>query len=140
VSQGVRPIHIGTREHEEENRDPRTSPILGAAIEVHRLLGPGLLESAYEECLCHELRLRELNFQRQVDLPVEYKGLKLNCGYKIDLLVQDEVILELKAVERLLPIHQAQLLTYMKLAHKSVGLLINFNVPLLTQGIIRRVL
>jgi GxxExxY protein len=98
------------------------------------------LESAYEECLCHELRLRELNFQRQVDLPVEYKGLKLNCGYKIDLLVQDEVILELKAVERLLPIHQAQLLTYMKLAHKSVGLLINFNVPLLTQGIIRRVL
>jgi GxxExxY protein len=140
VSQGLRPIHIGTGEHEEENRDPRTSPILGAAIEVHRLLGPGLLESAYEECLCHELRLRELNFQRQVDLPVEYKGLKLNCGYKIDLLVQDEVILELKAVERLLPIHQAQLLTYMKLAHKSVGLLINFNVPLLTQGIIRRVL
>jgi len=140
VSQGFRPIHIGTREHEEENRDPRTSPILGAAIEVHRLLGPGLLESAYEECLCHELRLRELNFQRQVDLPVEYKGLKLNCGYKIDILVQDEVILELKAVEKLLPIHQAQLLTYLKLAHKRVGLLINFNVALLTQGIIRRVL
>jgi GxxExxY protein len=81
-----------------------------------------------------------LNFQRQVELPVEYKGLKLNCGYKIDLLVQDEVILELKAVEKLLPIHQAQLLTYLKLAHKKVGLLINFNVPLLTQGIIRRVL
>ena len=140
MSQGFRPIHIGTREHEEENRDPRTSPILGAAIEVHRLLGPGLLESAYEECLCHELRLRELNFQRQVDLPVEYKGLKLNCGYKIDILVQDEVILELKAVEKLLPIHQAQLLTYLKLAHKRVGLLINFNVALLTQGIIRRVL
>jgi GxxExxY protein len=140
VSQGFRPIHIGTREHEEENRDPRTSPILGAAIEVHRLLGPCLLESAYEECLCHELRLRELNFQRQVDLPVEYKGLKLNCGYKIDILVQDEVILELKAVEKLLPIHQAQLLTYLKLAHTRVGLLINFNVALLTQGIIRRVL
>jgi GxxExxY protein len=81
-----------------------------------------------------------LSFQRQVDLPVEYKGLKLNCGYKIDLLVQDEVILELKAVEKLLPIHQAQLLTYLKLAHKRVGLLINFNVALLTQGIIRRVL
>jgi GxxExxY protein len=81
-----------------------------------------------------------LSFQRQVDLPVEYKGLKLNCGYKIDLLVQDQVILELKAVEKLLPIHQAQLLTYLKLAHKRVGLLINFNVPLLTQGIIRRVL
>ena len=109
-------------------------------IEVHRHLGPGLLESAYEECLCHELHLRGLSFERQVDLPVEYKGLKLDCGYKIDLLVQDEVILELKAVEKLMPIHQAQLLTYLKLAHKSVGLLINFNVALLTQGIIRRVL
>ena len=98
------------------------------------------MESAYEECLCHELHVRELSFQRQVDLPIEYKGLKLNCGYKIDLIVQDEVILELKAVEKLLPIHQAQLLTYLKLAHKRVGLLINFNVPLLTQGIIRRVL
>jgi GxxExxY protein len=98
------------------------------------------MESAYEECLCHELHLRELRFQRQVDLPVEYKGLKLNCGYKVNLIVQDEVILELKAVEKLLPIHQAQLLTYLKLARKKVGLLINFNVPLLTQGIIRRVL
>ena len=86
------------------------------------------------------LSSQELRFQRQVDLPVEYKGLKLNCGYKIDLIVQDEVILELKAVEKLLPIHQAQLLTYLKLAQKRVGLLINFNVPLLTQGIIRRVL
>ena len=140
MSNGIQPIHIGTRNHEEETRDPRTSPILGAAIEVHRHLGLGLLESAYEECLCHELCLRELRFQRQVDLPVDYKGLKLNCGYKIDLLVQDEVILELKAVEKLLPIHQAQLLTYLKLAQKRVGLLINFNVPLLTQGIIRRVL
>jgi GxxExxY protein len=98
------------------------------------------LESAYEECLCHELALRGLFFQRQVDLPVEYKGLKLDCGYKIDLMVQNEVILELKAVEKLLRIHQAQLLTYLKLAHKRVGLLINFNVPLLTQGIISRVL
>jgi GxxExxY protein len=140
MSQGFRPIHIENGEHEEENRDPRTSPILGAAIEVHRHLGPGLLESAYEECLCHELHLLELSFKRQVDLPVEYKGLKLDCGYKIDLIVEDEVILELKAVEKLLPIHQAQLLTYLKLAHKRVGLLINFNVPLLTQGIVRRVL
>lgn len=137
---GVQPIHIDTRKHEEGTRDPRTSPILGAALEVHRYLGPGLMESAYEECLCHELHLRELRFQRQVDLPVEYKGLKLNCGYKVNLIVQDEVILELKAVEKLLPIHQAQLLTYLKLARKKVGLLINFNVPLLTQGIIRRVL
>jgi GxxExxY protein len=140
VSDGFQPIHIATPRREEEGRDPRTSPILGAALEVHRYLGPGLLESAYEECLCHELRLRGLSFQRQVDLPVEYKGLKLDCGYKIDLVVQDEVILELKAVEKLMPIHQAQLLTYLKLAHKTVGLLINFNVPLLTQGIIRRVL
>ena len=140
MNRGVQPIHIDTRKHEEETRDQRTSPIIGAALDVHRHLGPGLLESAYEECLCHELCLRELRFQRQVDLPVDYKGLKLNCGYKIDLIVQDEVILELKAVEKLLAIHQAQLLTYLKLAHKRVGLLINFNVPLLTQGIIRRVL
>jgi len=139
VSNGAQPIHIDTRKHEEETRDPRTSPIIGAALDVHRHLGPGLLESAYEECLCHELCLRKLEFRRQVDLPVEYKGLKLNCGYKIDLIVQDEVVLELKAVEKLLPIHHAQLLTYLKLAQKRVGLLINFNVPLLTQGIIRRI-
>jgi GxxExxY protein len=125
---------------DKEPRDPRTSPIIGAAIEVHRHLGPGLLESAYEECLCHELKLRGLDFKRQVDLPLIYKGLSLDCGYRIDLVVQDEVILELKSVEKLLPVQQAQLLTYMRLARKKVGLLINFNVPLLTQGIIRRVL
>lgn len=140
MRQSLRPIHIETEEHEEESHDPRTSAILGAAIEVHRHLGPGFLESAYEECLCHELHLRGLSFQRQVDLPVEYKGLKLDCGYKIDLIVKDEVVLELKAVEKLLPIHHAQLLTYLKLTKKRVGLLINFNVPLLTQGVIRRVL
>ena len=123
-----------------ETKDPRTSPIMGAAIEVHRQLGPGLLESAYEECLCHELRLRGLDFTRQVDLPVLYKGLKLDCGYKIDLAVRNEVVLELKSVEKLLPVQEAQLLTYLRLANKRVGLLINFNVPLLTQGIIRRVL
>jgi GxxExxY protein len=140
VSQTFRSIHIEAPETAEDRRDPRTSAILGAAIEVHRHLGPGLLESAYEECLCHELSLHGLSFQRQIGLPVEYKGLKLDCGYKIDLLVGDEVILELKAVEKLLPIHPAKLLTYLKLANKRVGLLINFNVPLLTQGIIRRVL
>ncbi len=113
----------------EEQRDPRTSAIIGASIEVHRHLGPGLLESAYEECLCHELHLCGLSFERQVDLPVSYKGLKLDCGYRIDLIVQKEVVLELKAIERILPIHQAQLLTYMKLSGMSVGLLINFNVP-----------
>ncbi|MGZ4733887.1 MAG: GxxExxY protein [Terriglobales bacterium] len=124
----------------EEGKDPRTSPIIGAAIEVHRNLGPGLLESAYEECLCHELHLRGLDFKRQEPLPLLYKGLRLDCGYKLDLIVQDQVILKLKAVEKLLPIHEAQLLTYLRLTGKRVGLLINFNVPLLTQGIIRRVL
>ncbi len=125
---------------EEAQKDPRTSPIIGAAIEVHRHLGPGLLESAYEECLCHELHLRGLTFERQVDLPVSYKGLQLDCGYKMDLVVDREIVLELKCVEKILPVHEAQLLTYLKLSGKRVGLLINFNVPLLTQGIIRRVL
>jgi GxxExxY protein len=124
----------------EEGRDPRNSPIIGAAIEVHRALGPGLLESAYEECLCHELRLRGLDFRRQVALPVEYKGVKLDCGYKLDLVVQDAVILELKAVDRLLPIHEAQVRTYLRLTGKQVALLINFNVPILVRGIVRMVL
>ena len=135
-------ITTETQSHREneERKDPRTAPIIGAAIEVHRALGPGLLESAYEECLCHELHLRGLAFQRQVDLPVPYKGLKLHCGYKLDVVVDNTVILELKCVEKILPIHEAQLLTYLKLSGKHVGLLINFNVPLLTQGIVRRVL
>jgi len=98
------------------------------------------LESAYEECLCHELYLRGLSFERQVDLPVSFKGLRLDCGYKMDLVVDDAVVLELKCVERIAPVHEAQLLTYLKLSGKRVGLLINFNVPLLTQGIVRRVL
>src|SRR5437868_12258211 len=124
----------------EDQRDPRTSSIIAAAIEVHRALGPGLVESAYEECLCHELHLRGRSFQRQVDLPVSFKGLKLDCGYRIDLVVNEAVIVELKSVEKILPIHEAQLLTYLKLSGKSVGLLINFNVPLLARGVIRRVL
>lgn len=123
-----------------EARDQRTGPIVSSAIEVHRHLGPGLLESAYEECLCHELHLRGLSFQRQVPLPVVYKELSLDCRYLIDLMVEDQVVVELKSVEAILPVHQAQLLTYMKLARKDVGLLINFNVPVLIQGIIRRVL
>jgi GxxExxY protein len=131
-----------TQSHRDatEQRDPRTSPIIGAALEVHRALGPGLLESAYEECLCHELHLRGLAFRRQVELPVTFKGLQLDCGYKIDLLVAETVIVELKSVERLLPVHHAQLLTYMRAAGKRVGLLINFNVPLLTRGIVRKIL
>jgi GxxExxY protein len=123
-----------------EGRDQRTGPIVSSAIEVHRHLGPGLLESAYEECMCHELHLRGLRFQRQVPLPLIYKGLSLDCRYQIDLVVEDQVIVELKSIESILPVHQAQLLTYMKLARKNVGLLINFNVPVLTSGIVRRVL
>jgi GxxExxY protein len=124
----------------ENEKDPRTAAIIGAAIEIHRQLGSGLLESAYELCLCHELHLRGLPFTCQVDLPISYKGLKLDCGYKMDVVVNDEVIVELKSVEKILPVHEAQLLTYLKLSGKRVGLLINFNCPLLTQGIIRRVL
>ena len=111
--------------------------ILGGAIEVHRELGPGLLESAYEQCLCHELSLRGLSFRRQVDLPVQYKGVKLDCGYRMDIVVEDLVVVELKAVGELLPLHQAQLLTYLKLSKRSLGLLINFNVRLLKEGIKR---
>ena len=117
-----------------------TETIIGAAIEVHRALGPGLLESVYEECLCRELSLREIPFERQRSLPVEYKGLRLDCGYRLDLLVADTVVVEIKAVESLLPIHEAQLLTYLRLGGWKVGLLINFNVAVLRQGIRRRVL
>jgi GxxExxY protein len=117
-----------------------TQEILGAAIEVHRALGPGLLESAYEECLCHELTLRGLAYKRQVDLPLKYKGVTLDCGYRLDVVVEDPVILELKCVEEILPIHEAQLLTYLRLSGKKIGLLINFNVPVLRDGIVRMVL
>ena len=117
-----------------------TKQIIGAAIEVHKILGPGLMESVYEECLCHELNLRGLSFKRQLPVPVIYKGVTLNCGYQLDLLVENAVILELKCVERVLPVHEAQLLTYMRLTNKPVGLIINFNVPVLKHGIVRRVL
>ncbi|MBK9712834.1 MAG: GxxExxY protein [Kouleothrix sp.] len=117
-----------------------TSEIIGAAIEVHRTLGPGLLESAYEQCLCRELSLRRLAFEQQRSLPVEYKGLRLDCGYRLDLLVMETVVVEVKSVAALLPIHEAQLLTYLRLGGWKVGLLINFNVPVLKQGIKRLVL
>ena len=117
-----------------------TDAIIGAAIEVHTHLGPGLLESAYEECLCEELRSRGIRFQRQRPLPLEYKGKKLDCGYRLDLVVEDRVIVEIKSVDGLAPIHEAQLLTYLRLSGKRVGLLINFNVPLLKDGIKRMVL
>jgi GxxExxY protein len=120
--------------------DELTEQIIGAAIEVHRSLGPGLMESVYEECLCHEMNLRGLNFQRQLSIPVIYKGVKLDCGYKLDLLVENTVVLELKCVERILPVHEAQLLTYLRLLSKPVGFVMNFNVPVLKQGLVRRVL
>jgi GxxExxY protein len=116
-----------------------TGKIIGAAIEVHRALGPGLLESAYQECLCHELALRAIAFQRQLSLPVTYKGLKLDCSYRLDFLV-DDVVVEIKSVAAIDPIHEAQLLTYMKLGNWKLGLLINFNVALLTRGIRRLIL
>ena len=117
-----------------------TETIIGAAIEVHRALGPGLLESAYQQCLCHELQLRELAFVSERPLPVIYKGLRWDCGYRVDLIVAEAVVVELKTVDRLAPVHDAQLLTYLRLGGWKVGLLINFNVALLRSGIHRRVL
>ncbi|HXZ40465.1 MAG TPA: GxxExxY protein [Terriglobales bacterium] len=118
-----------------------TEKIIGAAIEVHRTLGPGLLESAYEECLCHELHLRGVGFKRQVPLPVNYKGVNLDCGYRVDVRVENEVVLELKCVEHILPVHEAQLLTDLKLLSKRVGLILNFHVSTLTRGgIVRKVI
>lgn len=116
-----------------------TGQIIGAAIEVHKQLGPGLLESTYQACRCHELELRGISFECQKPLPLEYKGIKLECGYRIDLLVAGLVIVEIKSVEALAPIHEAQLLTYLKLTGVKVGLLINFNVVVLKSGIRRLV-
>ena len=117
-----------------------TEQIIGAAIEVHRAIGSGLLEAIYEECLCHELALRSLNFERQLIVLVVYKGVRLESKHRLDVLVQNTVILELKTVDRILPIHEAQLMTYLRLLSKPVGLIINFNVPALRHGIVRRVL
>ena len=122
--------------HEKE----LTAQIIGAAIEVHRALGPGLLESTYEACLAHELMMRGLSFEQQKPMPVEYKSVRLDCGYRLDFLVAGRVVVELKAVDELHPVHQAQLLTYLKLSRCKVGLLINFNVPVLKTGIKRMVL
>ena len=117
-----------------------TDRIIGAAIEVHKILGPGLLESAYQVCMEHESTLRNIPFERLVDLPLNYKGIDLDSGYQIDLVYDKRVIVELKAVERVIPVHEAQLLTYMRLTGVRVGLLINFNVPVVKDGIYRRVL
>lgn len=117
-----------------------TEVVIGAAIEVHRELGPGLLEHAYAKCLCRELELRGVAFEHEKPMPIVYKGLETDCGYRIDLLVDGRVVVELKAVHELVPVHDAQLLTYLKLSGIRVGLLINFNVPVLKDGIRRRVL
>ncbi len=114
-----------------------SNKIVGAAIEVHRTLGPGLLESTYEECLCHELALNEILFERQAVMPVVYKGNLLDCGYRVDVIVDRKVILELKSVAEIQPIHKAQLLTYLKLSGLKLGLLLNFNVVLMKDGVNR---
>jgi GxxExxY protein len=131
--------------HQEDTKDTKeranllSDKIIGAAIEVHRILGPGLLESAYEECTCRELGLQSISLERQVPLPVEYKGVKLDCGYRLDLIVGRLVIVEFKAVDAIGPIDEAQLLTYLRLTNLWLGLIINFNVPVLKNGIRRLV-
>lgn len=134
-------IHHGDTEtrskllHEE-----LTEQVIDCAIEVHRTLGPGLLESAYEECLCHEFHSHGISFERQRPLPVEYKGVRLDCGYRLDLIVENKLVLEIKCVEHVLPVHEAQLLTYLKLTGMRVGLILNFNVATLVRGgIVRKV-
>lgn len=114
-----------------------TEKIIGSAIEVHKTLGPGLLETAYEECLCYELKKANLFIERQLAVAVVYKDIKLHCGYRIDILVEKTVVIELKAIDAFAPVHEAQILTYMKFANKNIGLLINFNVTMLKNGIKR---
>ncbi len=123
-----------------ERRDPLTERVIGLAIEVHKLLGPGLLESAYEECLCFELAGQKVPFQRQVPLAIDYKSNRLDCGYRLDIVVDHALVIEVKSVERLVPLHDAQLLTYLKLSGIRTGLLLNFNAMLLKSGIKRFVL
>ena len=122
---------------DKEEINALSNKIIGCGIEVHKNLGPGLLESAYAQCLAHELNLNEIKFEKELSIPVDYKGIDVDCSYKADFVVDDEIILELKSVERILPIHQAQLLTYLKITDKKLGLLINFNVELLKDGITR---
>ncbi len=117
-----------------------TESIIGAAMEVHRSLGPGLLESVYQECLCREFLVRGIPFERERALPLEYKGVRLECGYRLDMLVANAVVVEVKAIEAIAPVHEAQVLTYLRLGGWQVGLLINFNVAALRQGIRRKVL
>ena len=123
----------------ETPRDPLTDKVIGLAIEVHRSLGPGLFESCYAECIAHELSLAGLSFRRELPIPLRYKGVVMECAYRLDFVIEDQLILELKSVERFEPIHHAQLLTYLKLTGKKVGLLLNFNETLLKNGILRKI-
>ena len=120
--------------------DRLTDSVIGSGIEVHRALGPGLLESTYEMCLCRELDLRQISFERQKSIPIAYKGIKLDYGYRADLVVDGRLLIEIKSVDAIAAIHEAQLLGYLKLGRWQIGLLINFNVQLLKSGIRRRVL
>ncbi len=122
------------------NKDPLTDQVIGLAMEVHRQLGSGLLESAYEQCLCHGFANANMGFERQKSIGIDYKGTKLNCGFRADLIVENKLLIELKAIERILPIHEAQLLTYMKLSEIGTGLILNFNTKVLKDGIKRMVL
>lgn len=131
------PQRHGDAEKEILFDEDLTKRIIASAIEVHRQLGPGLLESAYEECLCHELGLQHIFFERQKALPLQYKGITLDCGYRMDVVVDNKIILELKCVDRILPVHEAQLLTYLKLTNLRVGLILNFYVPVMKDGIKR---
>ena len=134
MQEGIKAVDIKT------DSDPVTETVIGCAIEVHRELGPGLLESAYEECLVYELKCKGLEIQRQVELPITYKNIDLKSGYKIDILIPKKLVIELKTVEYLLPVHQAQILTYLRLSGVKTGLIINFFTSKLIKGIKRIVL
>lgn len=123
--------------NEEERLNKITETIIGVAINIHRTLGPGLLESAYEACMVYDLSQAGLKIEQQKSLPVVYRGVQLECGYRLDLMIENEVIVEIKSIEKLLPIHKAQLMSYLKLSGCKIGLLINFNVELLKEGIQR---
>jgi GxxExxY protein len=124
----------------KDKYDQLSYKVIGCAMAVHKVLGPGLLESAHLGCMCHEMTCEGIDFRREVPLPVKYRNCVLDCGYRLDLVIESSLIVELKAVETILPVHEAQLLTYLKLSGMHTGLLINFNVPVLRDGIIRRVL
>ncbi len=133
-------MNHGDTEAQRQRLNQLSQQVIGLCIEVHRVLGPGLLESAYEAALAYELATAGIPFQKQIDLPLDYKGVKLDCGYRLDFIIAEDLILELKAVQEILPVHKAQLLTYLKLNQKPLGLLINFNVPLLKDGVQRVVI